>query len=169
MNYRLVDKPAFEAVGWTFRTTVVDGANMREIPQFWDRCHADGKVDALMAASGSFGLLGLCGDFDPTGLQFTYVIGVEAVPGGPVLPPGTQSVKLPAATYAVFGCTGAMPDGIQNGWRSIMGEWFPSSGYEQDGPTNFELYPSFPDGDERGDPTSPRAYTEIWIPVRKKG
>ncbi len=168
MNPRFVDKPAFEAAGWTFRTTVVNGENMREIPKFWDRCLAEGKVQALMPAAGSWGVLGLCGDFDPAGQEFTYVIGVEAAPGGPSLPEGTRNVKLPAATYAVFGCVGAMPHGIQNGWRFIMGEWFPTSGYEQSGPTNFELYPVFPEGDERGDPTNPKCYTEIWIPVRKK-
>lgn len=168
MNHRLVEKPAFEAVGWAFRTSIVNGENQREVPKFWDRCLRDGKIDALVPASGTFGLLGLCGDFDASGQNFTYVIGVEAVPGGPALPAGTQSVKLPAATYAVFSCVGAMPHAIQEGWGYIMGQWFPTSGYDQAGPTNFELYPPFPEGDERGDPSSPKAYTEIWIPVRKR-
>lgn len=167
MKHRIVDKPAFEAVGWALRTTTKDGENHREIPKFWDRCLGEGKVEALGPHAGKFGVLGLCADFDAKMENFTYVIGVEAVPGAQ-LPEGTQKVKVPAAQYAVFECVGAMPDAIQNGWSEVMGQWFPKSDWEQAQPVNFELYPSFPDGDPRGDPTSPKCYTEIWIPIRKK-
>ena len=167
MKHRIEQKPAFEAVGYTIRTTTVGGENHREIPKFWDRCLSEGKVRALEPLGGSFGMLGLCADFDGKMEGFTYAIGVEAIPGIKA-PEGTQKVKVPAATYAVFSCVGAMPDAIQNGWRTIMGEWFPKSDYEQANPVNFELYPAFPDGDERGDPTSPKCYTEIWIPIKQK-
>ena len=167
MKHRVEQKPAFEAVGYTFRTTTVGGENMREIPKVWDRCLAEGKVDGLGPLGGSFGILGLCADFDSKMEGFTYAIGVEAIPGL-AAPAGTQKVKVPAATYAVFSCVGAMPDAIQQGWGAIMGEWFPKSDYVQANPVNFELYPTFPDGDERGDPTSPKCYTEIWIPIKQK-
>ena len=49
MTYRLVDKPAFTAAGWLFRTTTAGGENMREIPKFWGRCLHEGKVKALSA------------------------------------------------------------------------------------------------------------------------
>lgn len=167
MTQRIEEKPAFEAVGWAFRATTKDGANHREIPQFWDRCLAEGKVDALEPWVMPFGTLGLCADFDTNMESFTYLIGVERKPGQ-VVPAGMEVVKVPAAQYAVFGCVGAMPEGIQNGWMAIMGEWLPKSDYVQDNPVNFELYPAFPAGDKRGDPSSPECYTEIWIPVRKK-
>jgi AraC family transcriptional regulator len=167
MKHRIVDKPAFEAAGWALRTTTVGGENMREIPKFWDRCLGAGKVQSLGPLSGSFGVLGLCAEFDAKMEAFTYVIGVEVKPGVQV-PEGTQKVKVPAAQYAVFECVGAMPDAIQQGWGYAMGQWFPKSEWEQAQPVNFELYPTFPAGDERGDPTSPKCYTEIWIPIKKK-
>ena len=167
MNHRIVEKPAFEAVGWALRTTTVGGENMREIPKFWGRCHAEGKVQALEPAAGKFGVIGLCGEFDDRSEAFTYLIGVEATPGAS-LPQGTQRVTVPGAKYAVFGCVGAMPDAIQDGWRAIMDQWLPTSDYKMDQMVNFELYPSFPPGDERGDPASPKCYTEIWIPIKKK-
>lgn len=144
---------------------MADGISMREIPPFWGRCHAEGKVRSLGPATGSFGMLGLCAEFE--GDLFTYVIGVEVVPGGPALPAGTRTVEVPAATYAVFTCIGAMPDAIQNGWREIMGNWFPTSGYAEASRVNFELYPAFPEGDPRGNPESPDCVSEIWIPIRK--
>jgi len=61
-----------------------------------------------------------------------------------------------------------MPDAIQNAWHEIMGSWFPQSSYVPAPPVNFELYPAFPEGDPRGDPTSPKCYTEIWIPIKQK-
>jgi AraC family transcriptional regulator len=167
MKHRIEQKPALEAVGYTFRTTTVGGANMTEIPKFWGRCDAEGKVRRLEPLAGSFGILGLCADFDDKMERFTYVIGVEAEPGMHI-PDGAEEVKVPAATYAVFSCVGAMPYAIHAGWNEIMGEWFPSSEYVQANPVNFELYPAFPEGDERGDPASPKCYTEIWIPIKQK-
>ncbi len=61
-----------------------------------------------------------------------------------------------------------MPDAIQGSWHTIMSQWFPQSEYQQASPVNFELYPAFPQGDERGDPKSPKCYTEIWIPIRNR-
>ena len=168
MKQKLVDKPAFEAVGWSLRTTIVDGESMRVVPAFWDKCQSEGKVDALGARAGSFGILGLCCDFDERAEAFSYVIAVEAGAGQKPFPAGTQKVVIPAATYAVFECIGAMPHAIQDGWKEIMAAWIPQSEYVQANPVNFERYPSFPQGDERGDPASPRCVTEIWIPVRKK-
>jgi len=167
MKHRIVNKPAFEAAGWAFRTTTVGGESMREVPKFWDRCLSEGKLKALDPFAGAFGVLGLCAEFDAKMEAFTYVIGVEAKQGAK-LPEGTQKVKVPAAQYAVFECIGAMPDGIQNGWKEAMGAWLPKSEWEQALPVNFELYPTFPKGDPRGDPTSPKCYTEIWIPIKKK-
>lgn len=166
MKHRMEQKPAFEAVGYAMSTTTVGGQNNREIPKFWDRCLSEGKVKEL-ARGGAPGILGLCAEFDEKWETFTYVIGVEA-DSAVAAPPGTRKVKVPAATYAVFSCVGAMPDAIQKGWSFIMGEWFPQSDYAQANPVNFELYPAFPEGDERADPKSPQCYTEIWIPIRQK-
>lgn len=168
MDYRIVDRPAFDVVGWAHRTTSVNGQNMVTIPQFWDHCHATGKVASLLPLCGPLGLLGLCAEMDAQGEAFTYFIAVEK--GSPGVPPaGTRSVALPAAAYVVFPSVGPMPGAIQEVWRAAYSQWFPSSGYEHAGSPDFEVYPAFPEGDERGDPTSPLCYSEVWIPIRKRG
>jgi AraC family transcriptional regulator len=78
MKHRIEQKPAFEVIGYTFRTTTVGGENMREIPKFWDRCLTEGKIQRLGLLGGSFGILGLCAEFDDKMESFTYAIGVEA-------------------------------------------------------------------------------------------
>jgi AraC family transcriptional regulator len=167
MNYRIVEKPAFTAGGWTLRTVCANGQNHRDIPQFWDQCHANGKVKALMPFTGKLGFIGLCAEWSEDREEFTYLIGVEAVPGVR-LPEGTRGIELPAATYVVFESVGAMPDAIQNVWKTAFAEWFPTSGFEHAGTPDFEVYPEFPDGDPRGDVNSPQYYSEVWVPIRPK-
>ena len=166
MNYRLVEKPAFTVTGWVLKTCCAKGQNFREIPQFWGQCHAEGKIKALMPFLRDPGLIGLCAEWDEKRENFSYVIGVDA-PAGAILPEGTRGVKIPAATYAVFTSLGAMPDAIQNTWKQAFEGWFPSSGYEHAGTLDFEVYPGFPEGDERGNPDSSQYVSEVWIPLKK--
>lgn len=167
MEQRIERKPAFTAVGYSLACATAGGANLRDIPAFWDRCHAEGKVAALEPLAGGWGILGLCADFDAGMEHFTYLIGVAAEPGKPT-PAGMSALAVPTADYAVFTVVGAMPDAIQRAWGEIMGTWLPGSAYAEASPLNFELYPCFPADDPRGDPASPLCRTEIWIPVRKK-
>lgn len=166
MQYRIVEKPAFEVVGWAHRASTVGGENMNSIPKFWDECHATGRVAQLAKFCGPLGMLGVCAEMDPKGENFTYLVAVEKAPGK-AYPEGTAALKLPPATYVVFTAVGAMPHAIQNVWKQAYSEWFPSSGYEHAGTPDFEVYPGFPPGDERGDPSSPKCVSEVWIPLKK--
>ena len=66
-------------------------------------------------------------------------------------------MNVPSQIWAIF------PDSkcdIQNLWRRIYSEWFPTSEYEQvEGPT-FEMY--------YGQASHKNGFGEIWIPVKKK-
>lgn len=167
MKYRIVEKPAFTAVGWVLRTDCVDGRNLREIPAFWDSCGREGKVGALAPLTGDLGWLGLCAEFDEKRESFSYMIGVADPGKGAKLPEGTRSIQIPAARYVVFESHGAMPDAVQNVWKEAFGQWFPTSGYEHTGGIDFEIYPNFPEGDERGDADSPKFYAEVWLPITR--
>ncbi|KAB8138124.1 AraC family transcriptional regulator, partial [Gracilibacillus oryzae] len=54
-----------------------------------------------------------------------------------------------------------MPDAIQNVWKRIFSEWFPSTGYEHADAPELEVY--YP-----GDPASADYRSEVWIPVIDK-
>jgi AraC family transcriptional regulator len=164
MKFRIEPKPAFTVTGWTLRTACRGGQNFREIPQFWNDCHASGRIASLVPHSPPLGLIGLCAEWGEDREEFTYLIGVDA----PHLPlPGTQSLRLPESTYAVFESIGPMPHAIQAVWQRAFSEWFPSSGYEHAGTPDFEVYSVFPPEDPRGDPSSAEYLSEIWIPLRK--
>jgi AraC family transcriptional regulator len=59
----------------------------------------------------------------------------------------------------VFEVHGPMPDAIQEVWKQIFSEWFPSSHYEHAGTPDLEVYSD-------GNPTGPDYYSEIWIPLK---
>jgi AraC family transcriptional regulator len=168
VDYRIVERPAFDIVGWAHKTTCVGGEHRETIPRFWGQCHAEGKVPALVPHCGPLGLLGVCADWDESGQRFTYLIAVEKRAGA-AYPEGTQTLAVPAATYVVVPAVGPMPHAIQKAWKTAYSEWFPSSGYDHAGSPDFEVYPAFPPGDERGDMDGPKCSTEVWIPIRKRG
>jgi len=77
------------------------------------------------------------------------------------VPEGMTSLEIPAANWAVFEVHGAMPDAMPKVWKQIFSEWFPSSGYENMGGPELEVY-------SNDNPYDPDYYSEIWIPVKKK-
>jgi len=58
-----------------------------------------------------------------------------------------ETVIIPSSTWAIFESVGAMPDAIQDVWKRIFSEWFPTSNYEHDKGPELEVYPP-------GDPRS---------------
>ncbi len=168
MKYRIEELPAFKATGLIIRSTSKGGANTREIPAFWKKCHDEGLTAALAVKGGKLGMLGLCLPYEKDGETFEYMVGIESPGDKAGLPAGCREATVPAATYGVFPSHGPMPDAIQKTWQRAFSEWFPASGYEHAGTPDFEVYPPFPDGDPRGDAMSPQCYTEVWIPLKKK-
>lgn len=73
-------------------------------------------------------------------------------------PDGFRINKIPARTWAIFKCKGAMPDAIQELWRRIYTEFFPASDYAPINEMDFEAYPD-------GDMFSPDYESEIWVAV----
>lgn len=159
LEYRIVQKEAFIAVGKSIRTTAKEGENSKVIPRFWQDSNADGTVRRIAALGTTEDVLGICYDMQEGGDEFKYAIAVEtdtAAHNG-----DGETIRIPAATWAVFTSVGPMPGAIQEVWSRIYQEWFPNTGYEQAPLPDFELYPP-------GDTTSEDYRCEVWIPIVKK-
>lgn len=167
MDYRIVEKPAFQVLGYTLATRNTDGANNIEIPKFWTEYLEKGWGRVLNEATGSYNEYGICTDFNMETGEFAYIIGVDA-DDSVKAPEGTVLRSFPTATYAVF-TTPKVPreqftDSIQQTWGVIYGEWFPHSDYEHSGAgVEFEYYDERCQGDENG-----LVQMDIYIPVMKK-
>lgn len=77
------------------------------------------------------------------------------------IPLGFRKNTIPARSWAVFECIGSMPDAVQNTWRKIMSEFFPTSIYQPTFEMDIEAYTD-------GDMDSNDYRSEIWIPIIKK-
>lgn len=137
------------------------GENQQTIPAFWERAQTDGTMEILQRmATDQTLLFGICYGNEATDEKtFPYSIAVPYDGNGPA-PEGFRVREIPAATWAVFSCTGAMPDAIQNAWQQICAEFLPTSGYRQTLDMDIEVYPD-------GDMSSPEYRSEIWLPVAK--
>ena len=100
------------------------------------------------------GVMGICANFKKE--SFDYYMAVTHT--GNEIPAGMETLAIPKSTWAVFEAVGPMPDAIQDIWKRIFSEWFPTSGYEHaDGP-ELEVY-------EPGDMSKPNYKSYVWIPV----
>ncbi|WRS26498.1 AraC family transcriptional regulator [Oscillospiraceae bacterium MB08-C2-2] len=161
MNYSIVEKEAFRIVGpkiscpWSPEKQ--EGFSL--IPQFWAQQHQEGIVPRLCTIMNQepMGVLGVCvGDWQKEG-RFDYYIAVSS--SQPVLE-GTEEYQVPAGTWAVFECRGAMPFAIQRMQERIMTEWLPGSGYRYANAPDIEVYTD-------GDQSSEDYLCYIWVPVEK--
>lgn len=163
MIYRIVEKEAFEAFGAGFITTKVNNAVYKEIPQFINKIFENGthdKINELLKNPKGNLLDGFHYDFEEDGTR-KYMMGYE-MPETKI-PDEFIILDIPKLTWAVFEGHGPLPDNliIQDIWKRIYSEWFPSSGFEQvEGPC---LEKNFWNEEK------PLQYKcEVWIPVKRK-
>jgi AraC family transcriptional regulator len=154
MNYRIVDKGIFTVVAKT--REFVDETSAIEIPKFWNEYFAKGYHKKVCGA------IGICCAAEEGKSSWKYGIGAEDTPKFVKdIPEGFEKIQVPAYTWAIFTCVGAMPDAIQNTWKRIYSEWLPQAEYEMIQDYDIEYY-------TEGNTQSPDYVSEIWIPVRKK-
>ncbi|MBN2238912.1 MAG: GyrI-like domain-containing protein [Dehalococcoidales bacterium] len=173
MDYKVVDKPAFEVIVRSEKYNTEIYENYTIHPEVWDgfwwqtweefyREKRDETLKELVAGktgpvTGSAYLAVITID-EGTG-DFSYGTGIENTNGE--IPEGYRVVKIPAATWAVFTSKGPVPKEIHDLGDRIFREWFPSIGYEHDSAPELEVY--LP-----GDRNSADYLCEVWMPVVKK-
>ena len=163
MDYRIEEKEAFKVIEKVKAFSTVDDSNLKEIPEFWTQSKADGTLETLCGYCGGSEfdgqILGICyGDGCSANFLYSLASGYN---GKTPVPGGFRINEIPARTWAIFKCKGAMPDAIQNLWRRIYTEFFPTSDYAPKNEMDFEAYPN-------GDISSSIYESEIWVSVEKQ-
>ncbi|MDM5247171.1 AraC family transcriptional regulator [Lysinibacillus sp. G4S2] len=160
MKYKIVEKEKFQVVGVKRTYNCQNGENTREIPKFWDEINSKGMDHQLFSLNNGEikGVLGVCAPnvSEQKNGFIDYWIATDHI--GDV-PEELKAMEVPASKWVVFEVHGPMPDAMQNTWKQIYSEWFPSNPYEPTGTAELEVY-----SDE--DPFSPDLYSEIWIPIK---
>ena len=162
MDYKIVEKEAFEIIEKVEAHSIENDVNAKSIPDFWTKSHNDGTVKTLLenTTDRTF-IFGVCyGNNSDCAKTFDYSIGAVYNPKTAV-PKGFRRNIIPARTWAIFECKGAMPKAMQDMWHKITSEFFPTSGYQPTYEMDIEAY-------TEGDMGESDYRSEIWIPVVKK-
>lgn len=155
MDYRIVEKEQFTVVGASRRFNTE--TSYQEIPVFWQEFYANGGGEKIC---GKFGICLDPRDNSGSGMEFDYLIADPYDPGKDI-PQGCVTRAIPAGTWAVFPCRGALPEALQSVNTRIWNEWLPNCrDYKLAGNYNIEMYTP-----PCEDPA--KTYSEIWIPVEK--
>lgn len=157
MKCRTVNLDAFSVIGVKEFMPVENGENFTKIPQMWaglpeETMNRLGELSNLEPS----GVLGVCAGMHDNG--FDYWIAAATTKECPA---GFEKLDIPAAQWAVFEITGAIPKAMQDGFKQIFGEWLSSSGYQHANAPEIEWY-------SVGDMSSPEYKSEIWVPVIKQ-
>ena len=158
MNYKIEEKGAFRVVGAKEHMELALEESFVRVPQFWGETIQSGMFSDICKLSNQepFGVLGISTCMN--GKDFDYYI---ACATDKPTPHNMHEYRVPAATWAIFECTGPMPTAIQELQKRIITEWLPTSGYEYADAPDIEVYPA-------GDTTSPGYKCEVWLPIVKK-
>jgi AraC family transcriptional regulator len=165
MQYRVVDRPAFTVTGFKARIPLVHSGPNQAIIDFV-RGLDKPAVEHLEKLSDQEpqGIVAVCDDLDPsraegTELDYYHAVITSASAPDPA-PEGTTTLPVPPGTWAVFTTSGPAPQAIQELWRDVFTEWFPSNPYRtRPGPEILRTRMS-PDGTE--------ADAELWLPVERE-
>ena len=162
MDYKIIEKNACDIIEKVEAHTVENSENAKSIPDFWMRSHNDGTVKTLLdTTTDRTYIFGVCyGNLPENAKTFDYSIAAKC-DNNTVVPEGFRKNTIPARTWAVFECKGAMPNAMQDMWHKIISEFFPTSGYQPTYEMDIEAYTD-------GNMGSPDYRSEIWVPVIKK-
>lgn len=162
MDYKIVEKEAFKVLEKVEKHSIVNEENCNTIPDFWSRSHQDGTIEKLLnLTSDNYYIFGICYANHPhNASEFEYGIGAKC-DDDCIAPDGFRINEIPARTWLVFEVVGAMPNAVQELWRRITSEFFPTSDYEPTYEMDIEAYTA-------GVMTDPNYKSEIWVPVIKK-
>ena len=162
MDYKIIEKDAFDIIEKVESHPVEDSENAKSIPAFWTRSHNDGTVKKLLdTTTDRTYIFGVCyGNLSENAKTFDYSIAAKCNENT-VVPEGFRKNTIPARTWAIFECKGAMPNATQDMWHKIVSEFFPTSSYQPTYEMDIEAY-------TEGNMGSPDYRSEIWVPVIKK-
>ncbi|MFD9734685.1 helix-turn-helix domain-containing protein [Umezawaea sp. NPDC059074] len=130
MEYKVVEKDAFRLVGRKERVPLVhEGMNPAIVefvkgldPEVRERVAALSDQEPAGVLNVSVNIAD--GREEGTELDYYY-----AVASGATVPDDLDALDVPAGTWAVFESSGEFPKVLQEVWRDVFTQWFPSNPY----------------------------------------
>ncbi|MFJ3900301.1 helix-turn-helix domain-containing protein [Streptomyces sp. NPDC090025] len=162
MRYRIVEKDAFRVVGKKARIPLVhEGVNeagAAHVASLGMEAIVRMKELSDREPAGVLSAVQYLSESREEGEEVDYWIGVATGPGTEA--PELDGVDVPGGTWAVFDNHGPYPIALQELWRDVFTQWFPSnpSYVSRPGPELLKTLPV-----EIGTPTD----SQLWVPVER--
>ncbi|MFJ8111629.1 GyrI-like domain-containing protein [Streptomyces sp. NPDC096132] len=161
MRYRIVEKESFRVVGRKARVPLVhEGVNAAaaaHLESLDERAIARMKELADREPAGILSAAVYLTDSREEGSEADYWIGVAT--GPETASEELDALDVPAGTWAVFDNHGPYPSALQELWRDVFTQWFPSNPYaSRPGPELLRTQPV-----EIGQETD----AQLWIPIER--
>ncbi|MER5596428.1 AraC family transcriptional regulator [Streptomyces sp. NPDC002265] len=161
MRYRIVEKEAFRVVGRKARVPLVpegiNAAATAHLKSLDERAIVRMKELDQQEPAGILSAAVYLTDSRDEGAEADYWIGVVTGPG--TAADELDALDVPAGTWAVFDNHGPYPSALQELWRDVFTQWFPSSLYvSRPGPELLRTQPV-----RIGTETD----SQLWIPVER--
>lgn len=164
LDYKIIDCSLIRVLAKTqiFKAQLTE-ENERTIPEYLEKCGAQGMYDILHKATSHttyFGdsILGIHDEVGckPDGSEFRFSIGVEYK--GNDIPEGYEIVEIPKRKWLLFRCKGIRPHAIQRLWHQVYTSFLPFSSYKIDGVVTLEVC-------KEGFQNSEDVISELWFPL----
>jgi AraC family transcriptional regulator len=165
MHYRVVDRPAFTVAGFKTRVPLVHSGPNQAIVDFVRGLDKQALEQlGKLSDQEPHGIVAVCDDLDPNRAEGTeldyYQAVITTAPAPADAPSGITTLPVSPGTWAVFTTSGPAPRAIQELWRDVFTEWFPSNPYRsRPGPEILRT-------DLSSDGT--KADAELWLPVERE-
>ncbi|MFH9800099.1 AraC family transcriptional regulator [Streptomyces virginiae] len=161
MRYRIVEKESFRVVGRKATVPLVhEGLNeaaSAHVESLDERAIVRMKALVGCEPQGILSAVVHLTDSREEGAEVDYWVGVAALPGATA--EGLDHLDVPAGTWAVFDNRGPYPGALQELWRDVFTQWFPSNPYaSRPGPELLLTQPV-----EVGAETD----SQLWVPVER--
>jgi AraC family transcriptional regulator len=161
MRYRVVEKADFTVVGLKTRVPLVHAGPNQSIMDFVRGIDPQ-TLERLEKLSDQepYGIVAVCDGMDPSRAEGTELDYHHGVITSAAALEGMTTLAVPASTWAVFTTSGPAPQAIQELWRDVFTEWFPSNPYRtRTGPEILRT---------RLSPERTEADAELWLAVERE-
>ncbi|GAA5020713.1 AraC family transcriptional regulator [Streptomyces siamensis] len=161
MRYRVVDRPDFTVVGLKARVPLVHVGPNQAIIDFVRGIEPQSReLLEKLSDQEPHGIVAVCDDLDPSRAEGTELDYYQGVITSSAAPDGMSVLPVGAGTWAVFTTSGPAPQAIQELWRDVFTQWFPSNPYRsRPGPEILRT---------RLSPGGTEADAELWLPVERE-
>ncbi|MFD5145836.1 GyrI-like domain-containing protein [Streptomyces sp. NPDC058401] len=163
MRYRIVEKEPFRVLGRKARVPLVhegpNAAATAHVQSLDERTVLRMKSLPGLEPAGVLSAVVYLSDRREEGVEADYWIGVVTVPG--TTAGELDALDVPAGTWAVFDNHGPYPSALQDLWRDVFTQWFPSNPYTSRPGPELLLTSPVEIGAETG--------SQLWVPVERGG